>query len=181
MSNRRKRTGVTTPQPWGTWYVAHNNPETVARAQAAYPDVDLSPSPTEQIVRNNRYTVIIDKLAAPEVPGGTIVYLSIKRNDRKPMRNWRDLQRIKNELVGREVEAVELFPAESRMVDCANQYHLWCLSSSEYRFPFGFRERAVGTPEEAAAVGARQEPFDTAYDSNDWTETQLAAAWNPEP
>jgi hypothetical protein len=35
--------------------------------------------------------------------------------------DWRDLQRIKNQLVGPECEAVELYPAESRKVDTANQ------------------------------------------------------------
>jgi hypothetical protein len=44
---------------------------------------------------------------------------------------WRDKQKIKNELFGRERVAVEVFPAESDLVDEANMYHLWVL-------PFGF-------------------------------------------
>jgi hypothetical protein len=52
-------------------------------------------------------------------------------------------QAIKNGIVGEECEAVELYPAESRLVDTANQYHLWALPSDLMRFPFGFRERSV--------------------------------------
>ena len=39
------------------------------------------------------------------------------------------------------MEAVELYPAESRLVDNANQWHLWCVTG--FRFPFGFAERLV--------------------------------------
>lgn len=115
----------------------------------------------ERLVMNNRYTVVIGLLEAPGVPGERVVHLSIKRNDRKPMRDWRDLQRIKNELVGYECEAVELFPADSRLVDTANQYHLWCIPMPGVRFPFGFDYRAVDDDQELAAqLGAVQRPFE---------------------
>lgn len=71
------------------------------------------------------------------------VHLSIKRHDRCPIHDWRDLQAIKNQLVGEECEGMELLPAESRLVDSANQYHLWCCTDSAFRFPFGFQERLV--------------------------------------
>ncbi len=71
------------------------------------------------------------------------VHLDIRRHDGGDCKNWRHLQQIKNEIVGPEHEAVELFPAESRLVDTANQYHLWVHVSSEFRFPFGFSERCV--------------------------------------
>jgi hypothetical protein len=38
---------------------------------------------------------------------------------------------------------VQLFPAESRLVDGANQYHLYCLKDPAIRFPFGFANRMV--------------------------------------
>jgi hypothetical protein len=69
------------------------------------------------------------------------VHLSIKRIDQEPVHDWRDLQRIKNELIGPDCEAVELYPAEERRVDIANQYHLWGTSDATFRFGFGFRER----------------------------------------
>jgi hypothetical protein len=71
------------------------------------------------------------------------INLDIKRHDGGNQKNWRDFQQIKNELVGPEHEAVELFPAESRLVDTANQYHLWVHVSSDFRFPFGFETRCV--------------------------------------
>jgi hypothetical protein len=71
------------------------------------------------------------------------VHLDIRRHDGGDCKNWRELQQIKNEIVGPEHEAVELFPAESRLVDTANQYHLWVHVSPDYRFPFGFGERCV--------------------------------------
>lgn len=70
-------------------------------------------------------------------------HLSVKRLDQQPVRSWRDMQQIKNELIGREIEAIELFPAESRLVNTANQYHLFGYPTKGWRFPFGFNERVV--------------------------------------
>jgi hypothetical protein len=44
------------------------------------------------------------------------------RLDGQAIHDWRELQRIKNEIVGDEIEAVELYPAESRLLDTANWY-----------------------------------------------------------
>lgn len=101
---------------------------------------------------NSRYQVLRRDV------GDGMIYLSIKRLDQRPIRSWRDLQRIKNELVGPECEAVELFPAESRLLDSANQYHLWVFANPEVRMPLGhFGVRFVT---EEAGVGEGQEPFD---------------------
>ena len=58
------------------------------------------------------------------------------------------MQRIKNELCGTETEAVEIYPAESRLADTANQYHLWCVEPGVH-FPFGFNDGRLAddTPE----------------------------------
>lgn len=74
---------------------------------------------------------------------GSFIHLSIKRLDREPIHDWRDLQTIKNELVGADCEAVELYPAESRLVDTSNQYHLYAVKDPYYRFPFGYTDRLV--------------------------------------
>jgi len=111
--------------------------------------------------KNDIYQVIARPMMANgERTGG--VHLSIRRNDRRPARDWRDFQRIKNELCGPEREGIELYPAESRLVDCANQYHMW-VAPPGVRFPVGFDEgRVTRTPEEAAieAPGAVQRPFE---------------------
>ena len=85
---------------------------------------------------NDIYTVEINHHAP-------FVHLDISRHDGAPCNCWRELQQIKNELVGPNCEAVELFPAESRKVDTSNQYHLWVHPDPEYRFPLGFAHRFV--------------------------------------
>lgn len=70
--------------------------------------------------------------------------INIRRRDGKPIyRDWRHFQAIKNQLIGEECEAVELYPAESRKVDSSNKYHLWCSLDPTYRFPFGYNYRDV--------------------------------------
>jgi len=71
-----------------------------------------------------------------------MTWLSIKRLDKESIHDWRDLQLIKNMLCDPEREACEIYPAESRLVDSSNQYHLWVLPEGE-RFPFGYGERFV--------------------------------------
>lgn len=102
---------------------------------------------TAEIYINNIYQV--SKNRDSSIPKSStnwpdMVHLSIKRRDRKPIHDWRHLQHIKNELVGPENEAVELYPKESRLMDTANQYHLYVLTDPEKSFPFGYRcERSV--------------------------------------
>jgi hypothetical protein len=98
--------------------------------------------------RNDEYQVFVRDV-------GDYLWLSIKRNDKKPIGDWRIKQQIKNMIAGEESEAVELYPAESRLVDTSNQYHLYVLKDKK-KFPFGFRDRLVGSPEEAAKFGAVQ-------------------------
>ena len=40
---------------------------------------------------------------------------------------WHEMQRIKNELAGRDATAVEVYPPESQLVDEAEMFHLWVL------------------------------------------------------
>ena len=110
------------------------------------------------VYTNNLYSVAV---YGPEEVSGVpcpMVHLSIKRNDRSPMTNWSHLQRIKNIFVGEECEAVQLFPAESRLVDMANQYHLWILADKSMNFPFGFNERCVESQREHSDTKQNLEP-----------------------
>ena len=93
---------------------------------------------------------------------GDVVWLSIKRRDKAPVHDWRDLQVIKNLNVGPEHEGFEIYPAESRLVDTANQYHVFVFLDPKVRLPVGFRTREVTGAEQAAAVGARQRAFHSA-------------------
>jgi hypothetical protein len=112
----------------------------------------------EEVWLNSRYQVNVVR-QEPNEPGlPVLVHLSIKRLDKQPVgeERFRDFQRIKNELVGPECEAVELYPAESRLVDSANQYHLFVIASDSFRWPFGFGNRLV---RDGDVAGARQRPF----------------------
>ena len=76
------------------------------------------------------------------------VWISFRRHDRAPVTDWRHKQEMKNQLVGPECEGLELFPAESRLMDTANQFHLWCYIDPTYRVPLGFNgDRAVSNIE----------------------------------
>jgi hypothetical protein len=90
---------------------------------------------------NSRYLVYRREVPNRNYEAPPLIHLSIKRHDKLPIHDWRDLQRIKNELIGAEDEAVEIYPAESRLVDAANQYHLWSIKGM--RIPFGFGDRLV--------------------------------------
>ena len=84
--------------------------------------------------RNDVYTVQVESCAP-------FVHLHIHRNDWGTCKDWREFQLIKNALVGEENEAVELFPAESRLVDTSNTYHLWVHADPHFRFPLGMQDR----------------------------------------
>jgi hypothetical protein len=108
----------------------------------------------EQVFLNDTYQVNMQA-----VDGGVYIHLSIKRRDRATVHDWRDMQAIKNMLVGPEHEAIELYPAESRLVDTANQYHLWALKTTTRRFPVGFDERLVMDYDEHREDGSVQRPL----------------------
>lgn len=113
--------------------------------------------------RSDLYEVYEFRVSVPGWPGDEVTWLSIKRRDKDVIRDWRHLQRIKNDICGPEREALEMFPAESRLVDTSNQFHLYVLAEG-VRFPFGYETRLVvaGTDEADRYVPnrARQRPFD---------------------
>lgn len=117
----------------------------------------------QAIYMNDRYQVNLEIVRAPfGHENGDMFWLSIKRRDRAPVHDWRELQQIKNMIVGNEHEAFEVYPAESRLVDTANQYHLWVFMDPTVRMPVGYKKREVLGTGEAAAVGATQRGFNEA-------------------
>jgi hypothetical protein len=155
MSSKRK------PQPKSGWkpFVLTEPAPKSAEFVASLPDIHRKVYEDEQRLydegkqtmwQNHLYVVI----AKTDDNGFT--WLSIRRQDRKAIRDWRHFQRIKNELCGPEREAIELFPAESRLVDGANQYHLWVFPEGQH-VPIGWEvDRMVTGADEAAAIGAVQ-------------------------
>jgi len=58
--------------------------------------------------------------------GGQYAVIGITAKDETARHDWREFQQIKNSLLGPEWEGVELYPAESRLVDPTNRFYLWC-------------------------------------------------------
>lgn len=92
-------------------------------------------------------------------PDSDLIHLNIRRRDGGPiLRDWRHFQLIKNELIGEECEAIELYPAESRKVDTSNKYHLWGYLDPTFRFPVGMGKRDVDYTD-GSTPGTRQRPL----------------------
>jgi hypothetical protein len=119
---------------------------------------DVAKEGFDQCWKNSRYTVLVRYMK--DTYGDDLVHLSVKRNDKNPMHDWRDMQRIKNEILGDEEEAMELYPAESRLVDTANQYHLWCFAGR--KAPFGYNSERCVMEEVGNVCGGtgKQRPFE---------------------
>lgn len=115
------------------------------------------------------YHVAVDKQTEHgfgELPEGTeFWHLSIKRHDREPMNDWRVMQAIKTAIAGPDAEAVEIYPAEERVVDTANQYHLWTLIGT--RFPFGF---GTGARTDNETGGSKQRPGSGGDSADHWSD-----------
>jgi hypothetical protein len=98
-----------------------------------------------------------DATLSQVTPETHMVHLNIRRRDGAlDIRDWRHFQQIKNELSGSECEAVELYPAESRLVDTSNKFHLWGTDDPTFRYPVGFDKRDVRYDETSEVPGLKQ-------------------------
>mgnify|MGYP001579045100 FL=1 len=136
----KKRKPQQTPKPWGPFW--------------SFPS---EAGGDTRVHINNRYIVHATPFAGEGLTGH--VHLSIRNKNRTAIRDWRHFQRIKNEICGAEREAIELYPAESRLIDEANQYHLWVFPEG-FALPVGFDQRVVGSQATASLIGAVQRDFD---------------------
>lgn len=101
---------------WGEW-------EEIPRIRWYQASIE----PTKGLVKfmkNNIYSV---QFVERKTEWGILTRLLIRRHDTKTTVPWAHKQRIKNELIGAEVTAVEVFPPESKLFDEANIYHLWII------------------------------------------------------
>lgn len=86
---------------------------------------------------NNYYCVMISH---ENTEWGEVQHLWIRNEASTPIRNhWATLQRIKNELIGSELVAVEVYPKVSELVDQANMYHLWVMPQG-VELPFNLQQ-----------------------------------------
>jgi hypothetical protein len=109
-----------------------------------------------------------------DAPFNVAVCLTVQTHDHQARHDWRELQRIKNEIVGTKVEAVEVYPSEDRLVDNSNLYHLFCfpeLGTADGLLPFGFAERLVS---EGPVPGHKQRDFRPELRPDEVVRTGLA-------
>lgn len=82
---------------------------------------------------------------------GKVEHVTITRRDPKLPANivtnngtgeltWAEKQQIKDELFGADRVAIEVFPAEDRMVNTADVYHLWVFDK-HFKIPFGIHPK----------------------------------------
>ena len=116
---------------------------------------------------NNHYQVLLRRHKSTNEGQCDMIHLSIRSIDRQAKHDWRHFQRIKNELLGSEIEAVEMYPAETRLVDTSNQYHLWAFDDPNFRFPFGYKDRLVTEGNKGLT---RQRPYQAGFKPNDCQE-----------
>ena len=77
----------------------------------------------DKVYSNNKYIVQVFKYV--ERKGRKYTKFMIRRSDSEPIYSWQDMYRIKNEIFGEGVEAIQFFPKKSELVDVANLYWFW--------------------------------------------------------
>jgi hypothetical protein len=74
------------------------------------------------------------------------IRVTIGRLDQRPVEGpdaWYDLWSIKNQVLGEEALAVELYPPLSLLVDGAHQRHLWLASSTDSARDFSEKAMSI--------------------------------------
>ena len=117
-------------QPWQPW-----------EKRATTPQQMKDWSRDEQNFRpygflNNRYSV---QISDEPTEWGLVIHLWIRRHDGEMVRSWSDMQRIKNELIGNNRIALEVFPKDEDLVDQANMAHLWVMPI-DFVLPFSLKK-----------------------------------------
>ena len=77
----------------------------------------------QAVWQNNKY--IVQVFFSIERKGKLYTRVMVRRSDSQPICSWADLFRIKNEIFGEEVEAVQFLPPKSELTDVANLYWFW--------------------------------------------------------
>jgi hypothetical protein len=108
----------------------------------------------EEVYVNDLYQVHVDY-------ENDIPHLSIKNNQKTTDISWQHKQWIKNDILGEEFEACELFPAESRLVNTANQYHLWGFPKGTMNFGWNARLVTNETPKSSDGKGIGKQTLQT--------------------
>jgi hypothetical protein len=111
----------------------------------------VSISSSESHWFNSTYYGMLRRYASGfPIGGGPYAILSITARDETARHDWREFQQLKNHLLGAEWEAVELYPAESRLIDPSNRFYLWCVPRGVFTFGLPSDHRRVIGPIDGA-------------------------------
>lgn len=101
----------------------------LSKPETKFEQIDLDgmgfiPDGMTRAFRNNRYTIMVyDNIKTTHGPATQVL---IQNHFDEPIKNhWSEIQRIKNEVFGTEVTAIEYFPAESELIDYHNIYWIF--------------------------------------------------------
>jgi hypothetical protein len=127
-------------------------------------------TPNSDIYLNSRYQVHLERHASEKEGMPDLIHLSFRRLDYRTLVPFEDKLRIKDELVNSECEGVELYVSRSREVDMANQYHLWVIESTSFRFPVGtnFRLRTTNPFETVSDPDLLKRPWTPLLPGEEW-------------
>lgn len=109
------------------------------KPEGEFVKIDLSksnfiPKGMTRAFKNNRYIVMIYD-NSKTTKGDAISCLVQKHNNTPILNHWSEMQRIKNEIFGKEVTAVEYYPKESELQDIHNIYWMWIFKNDELPIP----------------------------------------------
>ena len=107
------------------WYREQQRAEVARMVRDQIPDISderIDDLMNDETWGNDRYTVNVHLLDSDR---DGFVELAVHNHNRTPHVPWRHLQQIKDEVMGADREAVQLFPADDRLVDTANEYWLY--------------------------------------------------------
>lgn len=100
-------------------------------------DLELSsfiPKGMTRAFRNTRYTVMVYD-NSPTSKGGAIRVMIQKHDDTPIMNHWSEIQKIKNEVFGEDVTAVEYYPSKEELIDDRNIYWIWIFPENVLPIP----------------------------------------------
>jgi hypothetical protein len=137
VSNRlNRRAAISQARKRASWEWQERDPRD-------YPMQDLPALARMRLAFVNDFYIVQAYDVATEL--GAMHHLAIRAvNGSEPP--WRDLQRIKNELVGEEREAVQVYPKTSDVTDVAPMYHLFVLPEA-WPIPFGLHRECGFVPQ----------------------------------
>lgn len=118
---------------WGEWETITFMPGQAGSGWAAFITT----------AHRNRVFSVLDRQAEAGVRHLAVSSLSGTRP------TWHEMQRIKDELAGRDATAIEVYPPRDQVIDEADMFHIWVLRGN---LPFGLHLNTI--PPAATALRA---------------------------